>query len=364
MMIFSKIKKGFFFIIVLIALAQYNTLCKKDHSRELSDREVRLKVDKALTKLKEIKMTTSNHPWEIMHGIYLFGNDFSIQNKKTGKTINALTNVCCIETAREFVKVEKGGPLFVSAVGHVEADTHRNMFLSILASRNIPLYHQFHARDGNIYPLWRFLDKAMVEIDLKSIAKSKNAIYGNYGNELGWTLSSFSTYLPLDHKWQNKKKRMVSIEQIMSLSVKRPPGWGICFGTHELYGIAAAVSRRELTKKVLVGGWRKGRIYLNTAVKRLKENENKDGSISPLWHVKKERPKSSRELIYATGHSLEWLVPALSREELRQQWVYRMVDILAEKIISDFDQIRIYHSISTHAGHALIEYKRKALQDD
>lgn len=329
----------------------------------LSDAALEREIGAALEKAGEIRMSNTDHPWEVMHGIYLFGTGYEITDSKTGLKMNALDNVCCMETARKFIQVDGGGPLFVSEVGEAEADTHRNMFLSILSVAGVPLYHAFHGFDGNIYPLWRFLDKAMLEIVPDVIKAEDEVVEGNYGNELGWTLSAFTKYLPLDHRWKNRKGEWIEVEDILAIAIKRPYGWGTCFGTHELYGIAVAVERWEEGGGEIEGVWADAREYLDGAAQLVKENMNEDGSLSYEWHREKKSPGNARKSVYATGHTLEWLVPALERTELREEWVRRIVSNVADTIINDFDKFDDAHSISTHAAHGLKTYRKKALEE-
>ena len=76
-------------------------------------------INKAINLVKELKLTTSHHPWEIQHGILANGTDYRIYDP-WGKEINALdfllrgTNVGWYPIQGGIVREDKNGyPYFI-----------------------------------------------------------------------------------------------------------------------------------------------------------------------------------------------------------------------------------------------------------
>ena len=173
--------------------------------------------------------------------------------------------------------------------------------------------------------------------------------------ELGWTLVAVSTYVPPDRVWSAADGREYRIEDLVALAVRRDPRRETEGGAHHLYGIAYALRRHGERGEKLTGAWAEARAYLDRYVDRVRHNQQEDGAFSAAMLRGSRPPRSPRELVSTTGHTLEWLSIALSPNALREPWVGRAVDRLCEELeaypLDTFSDGGIYH-----AAHALRRY--------
>ena len=102
-------------------------------------------IDKAIDLAKELKLTTSHHPWEIQHGILANGISYKISNP-LGKETNALdfllrgTNVEWYPIPGGIVREDKDGyPYFIEREKGLEAEIHQNLFLGEFSTIGIDL---------------------------------------------------------------------------------------------------------------------------------------------------------------------------------------------------------------------------------
>lgn len=336
-------------------------------------------IDKAIDLVKELKLTTNHHPWEIQHGILANGTDYKISDP-WGNEINALdfllhgTNVDWYPVPGGIVREDENGyPYFIQKERGVEADIHLNLFLGEFSSLGLDLDSITVITNlRNEYPLRKVLERAMIYTLPSELRESKE--------EPTWTLTSFSKYVP-EWTWKNVREEEVKLENIVRYANELDMGFGSCMGTHVMEGIATALAnymkRTELPPSKFQGSWREAYQKLELAIHHLKKNQREDGSIPRLWFKSDFIPrnlreiklmaeqlfgtkfKKPREILYSTGHTLDWLVPYLPTKMLSEDWVVKAVEITARTIVEHFDKLAEEVSPLTHAAHALKVYKDK-----
>jgi hypothetical protein len=334
-------------------------------------------IDKAIDLVKELELTTSHHPWEIQHGILANGTDFKIRDPWDNK-INALdfllrgTNVEWYPIKGGIVKEDKGGyPYFIEKENGLEAEIHQNLFLGEFSTIGIDLDStKLVTNLGNEYPLRKLLEGAMLYTFPDKLREIKE--------EPSWVLTSFARYLPMG-SWKNVKGEEVGLEDIVAYTNELELGHGSCFGTHVMEGIAVALTRymekTEVTPSKLRSPWREAYERLEIGIQLVKKLQREDGSIPRLWFKSNPIPRNlnefkltveqaigatflkPREILYATGHTLDWLIQYLPREVLSQDWVNRIADITARTIVEFFHKFSKGVSPLTHASHALKTYR-------
>jgi hypothetical protein len=336
-------------------------------------------IDKAIDLVKELKLTTNHHPWEIQHGILANGVHYKISDP-WGNEINALdfllrgTNVEWYPIPGGIVREDENGyPYFIEKEKGLEADIHLNLFLGEFSTVGVDLDSTTVVTNlGNEYPLRKALDRAMLYTFPSKWREIKE--------EPTWALTSFSRYLP-HGSWKNIKGEEVSLEDILAYANELETGFGSCMGTHVMEGITTAVinymEKTELPPAKFKNPWQEAYQKIERAISLVRENQRKDGSIPRLWFKLDRMPRNlrevklgveqllgitflkPREILYTTGHTLEWLVPYLSAKALSQDWVVRAVEITAQTIVEHFDKLSKEVSPLTHSAHALKVYRDK-----
>ena len=336
-------------------------------------------IDKVIDLAKELKLTTSHHPWEIQHGILANGTDYKISNP-LGKETNALdfllrgTNVEWYPIPGGIVREDEDGyPYFIEREKGLEAEIHVNLFLGEFSTLGIDLDSTTVLTNlGNEYPLRKALVRAMLYTFPEKLKESKE--------EPSWLLTSFARYLPTG-SWKNINGEEVRLEDIVEYANELELAFGSCFGTHVMEGIAVGVikymEKAEIPPLKFQSPWREAHEKLELGINLVKKLQREDGSIPRLWFKSDPIPRNlnefklmieqligitllrPREIVYATGHTLDWLVQYVPVQILSQEWVVRAVEITARTIGHNFHKFLKEVSSLTHAVHALKVYKDK-----
>jgi hypothetical protein len=174
--------------------------------------------------------------------------------------------------------------------------------------------------------------------------------------ELGWTLVAMTHYLGTDKSWLTASGDTFSVSDVLALAAKRNINRETEGGPHHLYGMAYALKSHTGTGGKLVAAWKMGRDYLDHHIKLAKKYQRPDGSFSARMFRDSRQADSSRQLVWATGHMLEWLSLALTPAQLQEDWITRAVARMVKEIntaeLSTLSDGGMYH-----AAHALRRYR-------
>jgi hypothetical protein len=178
--------------------------------------------------------------------------------------------------------------------------------------------------------------------------------------EATWTLMAFSTYLPLDARWQAKDGQEWTIEKMVNLENSQNLAESACGGTHRLYGLTTAVNRyrNEHEHAELTGPWLKAQEKIKQSIETARRFQQPDGSFSTNYF---ERPATNADIekrIHSTGHTLEFIVLASTDAELNEPWIARsamnLVDLLEETQDLPLECGALYHAV-----HGLQLYRNR-----
>ena len=106
----------------------------------------------------------------------------------------------------------------------------------------------------------------------------------------------------------------------------------------------------------VTGVWQRADELIKASVENAKQYQNPDGSFSTNYF---ERPGQSRDLaqnLGTTGHIVEFLTLALTKEELQQPWVKRAVANMCG-LFSKTKEIPLECGALYHAAHGLVVYR-------
>lgn len=286
---------------------------------------------------KRMLSTKDHTPWQIMHGVLGLRQDLQILHN--GEPVSGLEWVRSgplYQNEHWFEKTPHGG----RAHPYIKPywfEGHVNQFVAVLSMCNLPLDTKFGTAAGPI---------SMREM-LKNAQMTVNA-----REEVTWTLWALSTYLPSDATWVNAAGEPWSIERLVQIETGKQVGGATspCGGTHGLFALARARNVYLRTGKELTGVWfeadRKVKRYIEVA----RVLRNSDGSLSSGFFKTREYKQDFDKRMASQGHLLEFLMMSVSQEELKQQWVRRAIECVANDLMSNRREnvscSPLYHSLN------------------
>jgi hypothetical protein len=312
------------------------------------------RIDAVIAKVRSRELNTlKDTPWVIMHAVIAFEKDLDVVDVDAGKKVNAIDYLCqdAKFEGKSIFRSENGQPVLPTrgiSFGLRESfkvQDHVDQFLMAFADADVSLEKAIVAEGGKKFTVGDLLKAAKANV--------------KDDQELGWTLVATAVYLSLDEQWTASSGKKHDIEQLVELAVRRDPRRETEGGPHHLYGVAFALEKyRGRYPGDLPGVWAKARAYLDQYIRLAKEYQRKDGSFSATM-FRSSRPASSpRQMVWATGHTLEWFTVSMSAKQLKEDWVRSGVEsllkMLEEEPLDAFSDGGLYH-----AAHALRRYKEK-----
>jgi hypothetical protein len=311
-----------------------------------TDDDLRDRLDRAIafTASNRHLNTKDQAGWQVVHGILVYGRDYQIYND--GQLVPALDYLLGGGALRGW-NMHKGdhGVEAVLEAGSNMGQGHEDQWLGYLSQCGLSPDEPLIVA-GQSYTIRDLITQAQWDI------------YD--GMEATWTLMAFSTYLPLDTKWQAKDGSEWTIDRMVRMETDQDLDTSACGGTHRMYGLATAMNRHREAGGQLnddpQGTWRRCQDKIDQAIQGAREFQQPDGSFSTNYF---SRPASSPEIskrISTSGHVLEFLMVALDDKQLEETWVKRAVLHLVEcfEKTQNFD---LECGALYHAAHGLDLYR-------
>ncbi len=263
--------------------------------------------------------TTDHTPWQIMSGIEGLRRDMLLKDDKT--TVNALQWIQAgpqYQGESWFEKTEHGGRAHPFSKPYW-FEGHVNQFLSKFAACRLPLDTHFGTPDGPI-TIQDMINHAKMVVNDKE--------------EVSWTLLALCRYLPPDTKWTNAKGEEWSIERLVDIEVGKTVGGPTSpnGGTDGLYALAIARNEYLKTGKPLEGVWLKADEKIRKYIEVAKSQQNPDGTLSSDFFRSSKRKDDFDKRLVSSGHLLQFLMHAVSDEQLNEEWIRRAVEATASDI--------------------------------
>ena len=313
------------------------------------------RADVIIKRVHERELISERHtPWVVMHAVIAYEKDLNVYDSAAKEKLKAIDYLCTratYEDKRIFRVDEHGRPamptrgLKYGLTASFKVQDHVDQFLMAFADAGVALDQKIVTEGG----------RELKVADMLAASKSRL----KEDQELGWTLVAWCTYLPLDGKWKADSGKSYSIEDLVALAIKRDPRRETEGGPHHLYGIAFALDKhRQSHDGELSGVWKEARAYLDRYAALTKKYQQDDGQFSVAMFRGPRKANSSRQLVWATGHAIEWLTMALSAEQLREPWVQRAV----KRLIDEMEKAptdALSEGGRYHAIHALRRYREK-----
>jgi hypothetical protein len=304
--------------------------------QQLEPDPLRAKVTEAIEISRRRYLDAKVHtPWQIMHGMLALRKDYQI--KRNGQKINTLEWISQGQVFNRQPWVQKtryGGRFHTYNGQRYHFEGHPNQFLAILTMSDLPLNYTFQSPQGTV-TIQQMVDHAKMVV--------------NDVEEQTWTLWALSKYLPSDTAWTNNKGEHWSIERLVDKQTHANFNKAACGGTHGLFALAHARKYHLEAGNELTGVWIDAdqtiKKYINTA--RLLQYS--DGTFSCGYFAYKDYKKDFSERLSPTGHTLEFLMMAVSDEDLEKEWVRKGVEAVADDLIKNrrraVDCGPLYHAL-------------------
>ena len=298
---------------------------------------------------QERRLSLEQHAaWQILHGALVYQQDFLVYDR--GQPVSAIDHLLAgrpmrgwnLEPVSQGLSNQRGLRVIMDE-GSKAGQGHADQWLAVLAQSGLPPT-QTIVVDGNQYTIADLVRQ--VQWDLPR----------NLQQEYSWTLIGLTTYLPTDEEWTASDNQSWSIERLIQSETEQDLFDSACGGTHRLIGMAMAVNRHLDQEGKLTGAWKNADDQIQQAIQRAKATQNPDGSFSTTFLASRRSSIDLAENLGTTGHVLEFLVLAMSDEQLNQPWVKHAVARLA-KIFELTKSVDLECGKLYHAAHGLALYR-------
>jgi hypothetical protein len=184
----------------------------------------------------------------------------------------------------------------------------------------------------------------------------------NLQREFSWTLIGLTTYLPTTATWQAGDGQTWSIEQLVEIETEQPLATSACGGTHRLIGLAMTLNRHLADGGTLEGVWAAASEKIAAGIAAARRYQNPDGSFSSNYFERIGKSADLAQDLGATGHVLEFLVIAMTDEQLAEPWVTRGVLHLCN-LFRKTRSVPLECGALYHAAHGLALYRQRVFGD-
>lgn len=330
--------------------------CRKDHQPSPTavpqDDELRKALDEVLdwTFKHRVVDTQRSGAWQILHGVLAYGRAFEVEDQ--GRRVRAVDYLLTGGEVDGFItepgnELENGrrGLRAIMQPGTKRGQGHADQWLAVLAQSGLK-FDQEIVRDGEAFTMEDFVRQVQKDI------------YRNFEQEFSWTLIALTAYLPTSETWTDADGRQWNIDKLVQIEAEHPVSDGACGGTHRLIGLAMALKKHIDGGGKVEGPWALAQQRIQEGIRMAKENQNPDGSFSSEYLSPGGTTPDLAQNLGTTGHVLEFLSLALSKEQLEEPWVkraaYRLCDFFKATKNVDLDCGVLYH-----AAHGLVLYREK-----
>ncbi len=305
------------------------------------------RIDAALEHVRRRDLRTTNGFWTIFHGILGQGLETTLLDEKTNERVNAIDWIWRGMPVRGLVFEPMGdaGVDVQTQPGTGVGQGHQDQFVAEMAQWGMPLDRKILI-GGKEYTFADF------------VRYSKLRTQVNANQELSWAILIIGQYYGTDATWINRAGDKVTFEDVVRYEVNQPIDDAACGGTHRLFGLTWVYHLHRRNGGKDVGVWKDVADKIEFYKTQAHKFQNPDGSFSTSY-VSGPGNIGERELkISTTGHVLEWLALALTKEELAQPWVQEAVNALVMMVLDSrndpLDGGALYH-----ATHGLYIYRAR-----
>lgn len=285
-------------------------------------------------------LTADMHtPWQIIHGLLAYRQDFQLKLKDSDKKVNAIEWASSGVNFRGeslFQKTPFGGRAHpFSQIFYFEG--HPTQFMAYLTMCRLPPSHEFKTASGEAVTVQDIINNAKMEV-----TRSPDV-------EMTWTLWALAHYLEPTAQWVNKNGEHWSMEELLRVELRNAIYDSPCGGTHSLFAIAYARNAHLQSRQPLRGVWLEADQKIQRFIAEAKALQNSDGSFSKHYFKGRDFSNDFNTRITGSGHMIEWLMVALPQSRLSEPWVQNGIRCVAQDLIDNRHQNAecgpLYHAV-------------------
>lgn len=271
-------------------------------------------------------LTADMHtPWQVIHGLLAYRQDFQLKVKDSDKKINALEWAGSGVTFRGeslFQRTPFGGRAhpFIQAYWF---EGHPTQFMAYLTMCRLPTTHEFKTAAGEIVTVQDIINNAKMEVTRAADV------------EMTWTLWALAHYLEPTAQWVNKNGEHWSMEELLRVELRNTIYDAPCGGTHSLFACAYARNAHLQSRQPLRGVWLEADQKIQRFIAEARALQNSDGSFSIHFFKGRGHSNDFNTRITSSGHMIEWLMVALPQSRLSEPWIQNGIRCLAQDLINN-----------------------------
>jgi hypothetical protein len=322
-----------------------------------SDDEILRQIDDVLEHTyKERRLsvgTTDNDQaaWQIIHGALAFKREFLIHDGErdvsavdyvlAGRPMKGMDlqrgDVLDPETGRRGVKTYIAGDKM--------GQGHTDQWMGYLSDCKLSLDEKMIV-EGEEHTVADYIEQMKLDVH-------KNPI-----REYSWTLMALSAYYPSDYEWTAGDGEKWSIAKLVEIELEHDLNESPCGGTHRMTALTMVYNRHVAAGGQIEGIWKTLQERIDECVTNAREFQNPDGSLSSNYFLRPGKSVGVDTAMGSAGHTLEFVVTALDKEQLQQPWVKRAVlDVC--KVFRKSKPVPVECGALYHAAHGLVLYREK-----
>ena len=305
-------------------------------------------IDRAIADTGRRRLTAGVHtPWQVVHGILAMRWDLMLQSGAAGQDVSA------IEWITSGVYHE-GQPLWEQTPyggrGHPYThpyafEGHPTQFMGYMTMANIPLEYEVKT-PTKIITIRDIINEAKMQV--------------HTGVEITWTLWALAHYEEPDAQWFNAAGEPWSIERLVKMQVDEPVTSGACGGCHGLFVLAYARNMYLSTGKPLRGVWFEADQKVKRYIEEARSLQNSDGTFSANHFKGPGLSQDFATRIATSGHQLEWLMVALPQSRLKEEWVRKGIQAVANDLVQN-KHVSSDCGPLFHGMHGLVIYRQRTV---
>jgi len=311
-----------------------------------AERDLLALIDAAIAKVRAVEIRTdTSTPWEVMHAMIPFGKTLEIYDARDKRKVGAigwLLESATWDDKRIFQPID-GGVSSWSPGKHFLVQDHPDQYLSKFGRSGVALD-----------------EKLIIDGKAFTVADMVRAAQWNIkpGQEVSFSLTALLIYAGLDAKWKNSSGVEFDIARVLKMEVDAEPNYGACGGTHGLFALAHAINAMQTAGRKLEGPWSEAQKKIDRYKLIAFAWQGDTGYFSAGFFEKPARPPTVTHILYATGHTLEFLSLAGTDEEIRGDKMRRAAALVARTLIESVDGT-VKKGTLYHAANGLILYRRR-----
>jgi hypothetical protein len=297
------------------------------------------RIDAALENVRRRDVLTTHSFWTVFHAILGMGlEQTTLLDQETNQRFNAIEYICKGAPIRGMVFVPMGaaGLDVQTQPGFGVGQGHQDQFVAEMTQWGMPLDKKFLV-DNKAYTFADF------------VRYSKARVRVAASQELSWAVLIVAQYYGTDASWTNEAGEKVKLEDVVRYELDQPIESAACGGTHRLFGLTWAYHLHLQKGGKKTGVWRDVADKIDLYKKQARQFQNPDGAFSTNYVSQPGNVQDVQLRIGTTGHVLEWLSLALTKQELSEAWVTEAANALVLMILDNqhdpIDGGALYHAV-------------------